>query len=173
MGIKDKVMDSKVGQFILEKQVQDSIQESGFVGALKVLSKNEKIATKYLEIITQSEGFHQMATEYVKQMGEVSNSNNRSSDHLYDLFKETRKGLQTYLDNNSGELTIEEKMYIGEAILEIARMGTKLDEDNKSFLLKLAGVIGAPVAIVGVVVLAGLASNNQHELGYEEDEEEF
>jgi len=170
--IKDKVLDSNVGQNILGRQIKRSLEENDQVGVFKVLARNEKFADKYLEMISNSEGFHQIVTEFMKQISEVNKSNDKSSDHLFELFKDTRKGLQTYLDNNSDSLTSEEKKDYLEQIMEIAKMGDKLDADNKTFSLKLAAIIVTPLAIAGSIVLSSLVNSGDKELTYGEDDEE-
>lgn len=165
-------MNSTIGQNVLEQQFQKSVEENDWTESFKILSKNEKFADKFLELITQSDIFHQMATEFMNQMGEVTNSNNKSSDQLFELFKETRSGLQAHLDNNFNELTEEERLQIGQQILEVARMGAQLDANNKAFLLKVAGIIGTPLAVLGAIAITSMANNNQQELtdGDEDDD---
>ncbi|SFB20468.1 hypothetical protein SAMN04488072_109162 [Lentibacillus halodurans] len=109
-----------------------------------------------------------IASNYIEHVGKITEANNNSSNHLFQLFKATRTGLQTFLDNNTKELTPEERMIVGNQNLEINRMAIKLDADNKSYLLKIVGAIGTPLALLGVAVLAGIANNNQQELSSNE-----
>ena len=161
MGINKRVMNSKLVQNRMEKQLGDSFEERNWGEFINILSKNDKLAEKYLSVFVEGEVFPLIASSYLEHVGKVTEANENSSNHLFQIFKETRTGLQTYLDNNNKELTPEERMNVGNQILEINRMAIKLDADNKSFLLKIVGAIGTPLALLGVAVLVGQANKNQ------------
>ena len=91
--------------------------------------------------------------KYVESLGEIVKSNDKSSDHLYQLFNDTREGLQNYLNENVDKLTPEERKGVSEQIFELVRIGVQLDKDNKAFLLRIANVVGGVVGLVGMAII--------------------
>ncbi|MGY3419185.1 hypothetical protein ACVWY4_005414 [Bacillus mycoides] len=168
MEIKNRIMNSKLVQNKMEKELDVSVRENNWTKVINILSKNDKLAEKYLSVLVESEILPLIASNCIELVGKIIEESGNSSDHVFQLLKESSAGLQTYLDNNAKELTVEERMYIGNQILEINKMAIKLDEDNKSFRLKLVGAIGTPLALIAAAVLVGLANKNELELASNE-----
>ncbi|HDR4845318.1 TPA: hypothetical protein QCR58_005066 [Bacillus cereus] len=164
MEIKKRIMNSKLVQNRMKKELDDSVRENNWEKVINILSKNDKLAEKYLSVLVESEILPLIASNYIEFVGKIIEVSGNSSDHVFQLLKESSAGLQKYLDNNAKELTAEERMYIGNQILEINKMAIKLDTDNKSFLLKLVGAIGTPLALIAAAVLVGVANKNELEL---------
>ena len=101
----------------MEKQLGDSFEERNWGEFINILSKNDKLAEKYLSVFVEGE-FSFDSSSYLEHVGKVTEANENSSNHLFQIFKETRTGLQTYFDNNNKELTPEERMNVGNQILE-------------------------------------------------------
>lgn len=160
----------------LERKLIENANDQNFVGVMEILSKDKKLAEKYLDTMVNSDVFPEFAKMYVESIAEIIESNNKSSDKLFRLFEDTRADLQSYLNDNVKELSSEERKYVGEQILELVKMAVKLDHDNKNFLLKIAGTIGGALAFIGVAIAAGIANNNEssnYAIDSNEDDEDF
>lgn len=157
----------------LESELMESAKNGNFVECMEILSKDKKLAGKYLDTFVNEEFFPEIAQKYVESMGEIIGSNNKSSDNLYQLFRETRLGLQNYLNDNVKDLTPEDRKYVGEQIMDLNRLAVQLDKDNKTFLLKIAGSIGGALAFVGLAVAKAIANKNENNELANDDEEDY
>ncbi|MFB1082503.1 hypothetical protein [Jeotgalibacillus sp. JSM ZJ347] len=145
----------------LERKFVEALKDHDGNEVLNVLSKDKKLSEKYLKEIAKIDFFPEMVENYLDSLNDIVKSNEHSSDKAFEIFKETREGLQNYLSENSKDLTPEERMKLGEQILEVAKMASKLDADNKKFWLTIANVIGGTLILAGAGVAQTLINKNE------------
>jgi hypothetical protein len=149
------------------EQLAEYVKNNDFNSVAKILSKDEALAEKFMDLITNDGNFVESAAKLVESMENLITSNDKSSDHLFQLFKDTRQGLQHYLDNNGNNMAPEERAFVREQIQELVRMAIKLDADNKSWLMKMAsnlrGTVGFLALGAAALALLKLRSNEDGE----------
>jgi len=115
-----------------------------------------------IKIIEQFPVFKEFATEALNARERAHSSTLVANKDSQDAFHETCRELRRILERQlTDELSFEERKYIIEKLMELARMESGKDSENKRFLsenFKTAVFGVAAVVAAGIAVLGGKAA---------------
>lgn len=113
-----------------------------------------------LKIIEQFPSFKDFANEIVDAIkqahGSTLSSNSESQEHFYQILHNVTEVLRGELDK--GDLTQEERKDITDKLLELAKLASYKDSENKQFLahaLKSVRFVAGAAIVAGVVFVGG------------------
>ena len=127
-----------------------------------------EVAKKALEQFPEfSKTAKEILAEYKDTLDKGLALNNDSVQAYYDTCNKIIATLQKQLEDNN--LSFEEKKYIIDKMLELSKMMSEKDSENKTFIASLA-VIGAIVVGGVTAVLASILGGNSSIESFDDDE---
>ncbi|OHX51665.1 hypothetical protein [Planococcus faecalis] len=162
MGIKSALTASRF---------RKAVESGNTSKVFEMISQDKDLSKRFLNEFVDSDNFLNQVKEAMSGWKEVLNQNASANSEVAGMIRETRTGLQNYLDQNIENLNREERKDVLIQIMELAKMMSEFDKDNKNFLLGIAGFIGGTLTIVGVAALA-ILSPTQNVIDMAEDDEE-
>lgn len=109
----------------------------------------------------------EMLKEYKDTLEKGLETNKESVESYYSVCKATIETLQKQLEN--GELSFEEKKYIIDKMLEVFKMMSEKDSENKKFIAIMGGLGLVAVGLVVAGLSSALGGNTNIEVSDAED----
>lgn len=109
----------------------------------------------------------EMLKEYKDTLEKGLETNKESVESYYSVCKATIETLQKQLEN--GELSFEEKKYIIDKMLEVSKMMSEKDSENKKFIAIMGGLGLVAVGLVVAGLSSALGGNTNIEVSDAED----
>lgn len=143
-----------IKRVFLEQKLNEAIDDGDMSKMFEIISQDNKLASELLSKIQDSDNFSVVVKEAMNGWDKVLDQNQLNNLEVTKMIQETKSGLQKYLDENIELLSREERQEVLTQIMELAKMMMQFDRDNKNFLLKMAGIIGTGVAVIGIASIA-------------------
>ncbi len=127
-----------------------------------------EVAKKAIEQFPEfSNTAKEMLKEYKDTLEKGLETNKESVESYYSVCKATIETLQKQLEN--GELSFEERKYIIDKMLEVSKMMSEKDSENKKFIAIMGGLGLAAVGLVVAGLSSALGGNTNIEVSDAED----
>ncbi len=127
-----------------------------------------QVATKALEQFPQlKDAALGMAKDYKEAMVKAIDADNEDAKPLYATINAIIDSLQKELDKE--EITTQERHFIIEQMKELAQLQRQAHKDNQNFKLKIMGIGGGVVAVLGMALVAVLGGSGRINLPDIED----
>lgn len=127
-----------------------------------------EVAKKAIEQFPEfSNTAKEMLKEYKDTLDKGLETNKESVESYYSVCKVTIETLQKQLENE--ELSFEERKYIIDKMLEVSKMMSEKDSENKKFIAIMGGLGLAAVGLVVAGLSSALGGNTNIEVSDAED----
>lgn len=143
-----------IKRIFLEQKLNEVMEDGEMSKMFEIISQDKKLAGEILSKIQDSDNFSEIVKEAMNGWDKILEQNRLTNVEVTNMIQETRSGLQKYLDENIELLSKEERKEVLTQILELAKMMMQFDRDNKNFLLKMAGIVGTGVVVIGIASVA-------------------
>lgn len=127
-----------------------------------------EVAKKIIEQFPNfSETMKDILHDYKEWMNSVLLSNENSVNSFYNSCDNIINSLQKELEKDV--LTVEEKKYVFEKMIEVAKIKKEKDSENKKFLVAMGTLVAVAFGVVATHLSSALGGNTEIE---KEDEDE-
>lgn len=120
---------------------------------------NPEVAKKIIEQFPEFSGtMLNIVNDYKETLQALISQNNDSLKNTYDGYNKILDSLKNVLSNDN--LSFEERKWVIEQMKELAEKMDAKDSENKTFLIKMAGIAGAIVVTAGAILASVLGGNS-------------
>lgn len=126
-------------------------------------------------VLQQFPNFKELASELISEyksaVDKAMESNEQSQDSFYKTCDSIINALQSELMLDS--IDSEERARIEEKMIEVARMVSEKDSENKKFILKIMGKLSIAICVTAAAAAAVLGSSSKLSLGDSDDDDDY
>lgn len=126
-------------------------------------------------VLQQFPNFKELASglisEYKNAVDKAMESNKQSQDSFYKTCDSIINALQNELMLDS--INSEDRSRIEEKMIEVARMVSEKDSENKKFILKIMGALSIAIGVTAAAAAAVLGSSSKLSLGDSDDNDDY